>query len=800
MRVPLDWLRDYVRFDVEPHVLAHDLTMLGTKIESVDLGTPGFEGVFVGKVLECRKHPHADKLTLCQVAVGDEELSIVCGAPNVRPGLTVAVARPGARLAGDLRIRKSKIRGETSEGMICSARELGLGEDRDGILELDAALASGATFTAGARGAVLEAEITPNRPDCLALLGVAREVAALYEQPLRLPPVWAEPARRRERAPLRVEIEAPEDCGRYFGRALRGVQIAASPPWLQERIVALGLEPINNVVDVTNYVLFETGQPIHAFDLAALRGGRLLVRRGRAGETLQTLDGVERRLEDILVIADGEGPVALAGIMGGLGSAVRASTADLFLEAAYFRPDLVRSGRRRLGLDTDASYRFERQTDIEAVRWVMDRVTHLLLEVAGGEVREASEDVYPRQPAPRRLRLRAERASLVVGVTLEAERCAALLRRLHLDAVARGGSVDVQVPSFRRDLHEEIDLVEEVARMHGYDNIPSDALPPAALQPRPHRRQTLLARLRQLVVGLGYFEVRTSAFMERRDPERLGLGAGDVRRRAVCLRNPIVPTLDTMRTTMLPGMLRVLRHNLNRESTSLRLAAVDRVFLDLPGDVDGLPQEPERLLLLACGASHPESWGEAARRCDVFDLKGDAEALLEHLGVDTVWSRGYTEPFLDDGVSFLISGSYGVIGGGGGVRAEVLQSFDVEIPVFVLELDVAALEQHLPARRAFRGIPRFPAVKRDLSLVLPRHVAYENVRRVAVEAGGAWLESVHCFDVFEDRSLGEGVRSVGLRLRFRSPERTLLDDMVEPWMDGIVRRLEASLGVRLRTL
>ena len=620
MRIPLEWLRDYVDIPVAPRVLAQGLTMLGTKIERLHVPSVDFDGVQVGKVLERQRHPNADKLSLCRVDVGGEELRIVCGADNVRAGLTVAVARVGARLAGDVKIRKSKIRGEISEGMICSARELGLGEESDGILELDAALQSGAVFTAGggtATGAVLEAEITPNRPDCLALLGIAREVAALYETALKLPPVWEEAGSKRP-APLRVEIESPEDCRRYLGRSFRGVRVAPSPPWLRARLESMGLAPINNVVDVTNYVLFETGQPIHAFDLQKLRRGKIVVRRARAGEKLRGLDGVERTLDaGILVIADGEGPVALAGIMGGADSAVQGTSTDLLLEVAWFRPDLVRNGRRQLGLDTEASYRFERQTDLEAVRWVADRATQLLLDVAGGEVVEATEDAYPLQPAAVRLHLRAARANRLIGMTLTPAEIAALLGRLHIDASAVGAGVDVRVPSFRRDLQDEIDLVEEVARMVGYDNIPSDVVPPAPLLHYTSPRQALLGRLRALMVGLGYFEVRVSAFMERRDPELLGLGEEDPRRRAVCLRNPIVPTLDTMRTTLLPGMLRVLRHNVNRDAPNLRLMAVDRVFQDVRGGEDGLPHETERLVALACGTSHPESWNEPSRPCDV---------------------------------------------------------------------------------------------------------------------------------------------------------------------------------------
>ena len=799
MLVPVRWLRDYVDVPADVRQLAHALTMSGTKIEAVHGAAPDFEGVFVGKVLAAGPHPAADRLSVCRVDVGGEELHIVCGAPNVRAGLTVAVAKVGARLPGGLKIRKSKIRGEPSEGMICSARELGLGEDAGGILELDAALENGADFAAlaaAAGDAVLEAEITPNRPDCLALLGIAREVAALYGGAVRLPAVWSPPGRLAPAA-VPVDIESPRDCRRYIGRVVRGVRIGPSPDWLQARLRAMGSSSINNVVDITNFVLFETGQPLHAFDLDRLRGGRIRVRRARAGEPLTTLDGIDRTLDPgVLVIADAERAVALAGIMGGAETAVSADTRDLLLESAWFEPGLVRSGRRKLGLDTDASYRFERGADLEAARWAADRATQLLIDIAGGSVREAECDAYPAPHEPARVSLRVDRCNLVVGTQLGGEDMATLLRRIELPATLHGGLIEVQVPSFRRDLGAEIDLVEEVARVHGYERIASTTLPPAALAHRANVHETLLGRLRDLAVGLGYFEVRTSAFMDRRDPDRLGLATDDPRRRFVRVANPIVTHLDTMRTTLLPGMLRVLRHNRNHDQEQLRFAQLDRVFLDVPGPHSGLPSEPERLVLLASGSAEPPAWDRKPRPFDLYDLKGDAEALFADLGVDTRWAYGYTEAFCSESVSFEIAGTYGTIGRGGEVRGEVLQAFDLEPPVHVLEIDVEALERHLPGTRRYREMPRFPAVKRDLSLVVPAEVSYGAVHAAVRAAAGPNLESLQCFDVY--RGDADTARSVGLRLRFRATARTLSDADVTPVIEAIVRELERSLGVRLR--
>lgn len=808
MLIPLRWLREYVDVPEDVRKLAHDLTMSGTKIEAIHGAAPDFEGVFVGKVLEREKHPDADRLSLCKVEVGGETFQIVCGAPNVRAGLTVAVAKVGARLPGDFKIRKSKIRGVTSEGMICSARELQLGGDADGIIELPNDLPSGADFAAlNAGEPVLEAEITPNRPDCLSMLGIAREVVMLYGGMIRMPAAWQEPSGLAA-VQVPVEIEAGADCGRYLARVLDHIKIAPSPAWLVQRLEAAGLHSINNVVDITNYIMLETGQPMHAFDLATLQGPKIIVRRARAGEKLVTLDGVERTLDpSILVIADTGRAVALAGIMGGDATAVRDTTTSLLLEVAYFDPSLIRAGRRRLNMNTDASYRFERQTDIEAVRWVADRATALFVELAGAMVRHATADAMPAPHVPLRLELRTERCNRLVGTALDAKQMAALLDRLALPANPKGDHVVVDVPSFRRDLRAEIDLVEEVARVHGYENIPADVLPPAPMVYRENAQDALYARLRSAVVSMGYFEVRTSAFMEQRDPERLTLAADDPRRRAVRLVNPIVVTLDTMRTSMLPGLLRVLRHNRNHDQEQLRFAALDRVFVDVPGENAGLPTETEQLVLVAAGDAGPLDWSQKSRPYDLYDLKGDADALFGQLGVDTSWVYGYTEPFLEDAASFVVTGTYGAIGRGGAVRDEVLRAFDLDLPAFCLEIDLAALARHVPGARRQRELPRFPAVKRDLSLAVPAGVTYGQVHAAASTAAGPHLESAQCFDVFTGKEVrggeqaGPGAaaeRSIGIRLRFRDPDRTLTDAQVAPVLDKIVRHLAESLQVTLR--
>jgi len=798
MRVPLSWLGEYIELPDDAQQLAHDLTMSGTNIEAIETSSKEFEGVYVGKVVERRQHPNADRLSLCKVVLGDEELSIVCGAPNVRAGLTVAVAKVGARLPGDLKIRKSKIRGEVSYGMICSASELGMGQEHDGILELDDALESGLDFheVMPPGETFFEAEITPNRPDCLALFGIAREVAALYGSALRRPPVWeGTPALA---AVVPVELEDTQDCRRYLGRVIRNVTVAESPDWLKQRLLSMGLEPINNIVDITNYVLFETGQPIHAFDLDHLRGSKIMVRRARPGEKLTTLDGTDRKLDpDILIIADAEGPVAIAGVMGGLASMVQNDTKHLLLEAAWFSPERVRSGRRKLGIDTDASYRFERRADIEAVQWAADRATQLFVEIAGGEVTEQTSEAYPLRYETPTLTVRASRVNQLIGSTLDSQAIAALLQRLQLEATVTGDRVVVRIPSFRRDLKAEIDLIEEVARIHGYEKIPDNALPAAPLQPQSNPLDETMRRWRNAVVARGYFEVRPSVFMDQRDPDRLQLKADDVRRKTVRVRNPLVTALDTMRTTLLPGVLQVMKYNRNHGQESVRLLQLDRVFFNKPGPLAGLPTESERMLVAACGKVRPPTWGEKARLYDFYDLKGDLESLFEELSVDSVWTWGYTQPFLEESTSFVVSGGYGDIGFGGEVSEAVRKAFDVEVPVFIFDLDVGVLDKMSRGCTQFEELPRFPAVKRDLSLVVPQSVTYQQVVGVVKQSGGAHLETAQCFDVFheEDR---ENSRCIGLRLRFRSPDRTLTDDMVDPQIKKILRKLQGSLQVALR--
>jgi phenylalanyl-tRNA synthetase beta chain len=500
----------------------------------------------------------------------------------------------------------------------------------------------------------------------------------------------------------------------------------------------------------------------------------------------------------VLVIADAKGAVALAGIMGGDSTAVRDTTQSLLLEAAYFDPGVVRAGRRKLGMNTDASYRFERQADLEAAGWAADRATQLFVELCGAEVRHHAADVAPGETAPVQLALRVERCNRLVGTTLDAKSIAALLTRLELPATPERDRVTVRVPSFRRDLRAEIDLVEEAARMHGYQNIPGDVLRPVPPIIEANTHETFLKRLRDLSVALGYHEVRTSAFMEKQDPDRLGVPADDARRRAVRIANPIVPTLDTMRTSLLPGMLRVLRHNRNHDQEALRFAQVDRVFVDVPGPLAGLPTEIETLAWVAAGDAAPHGWAEKPRAYDLYDLKGDVDALLGHLGVDTQWAYGYTEPFWDDAASFVVSGTYGAIGRGGAVREVVLRAFDLEASAFALEIDVAMLERHLPATRRQRELPRFPAVKRDLSLDVPAGVTWAQVHTAATAAAGPHLESLQCFDVFTGATGARGERSLGLRLRFRDAGRTLTDADVAPALERVVRRLADEYKVKLR--
>jgi phenylalanyl-tRNA synthetase beta chain len=768
-----------------PHELAERLAMLGAPVdEVVDLGAQ-IGDVVIARVEEVRPHPNADKLRLCTVdAGGEQRLQVVCGAPNVEAGGLYPFAPIGATLPGGLEIKKARLRGEASEGMLCSTRELGLGRDHAGLMTLRGDFAPGANFrqSLGLDDYLLVVDVTPNRGELLSHLGVARELAPRGEDGIELPkfpddrghacPVTSG-RRERDVAGIDVEIQDDQGCTRYMGAVVRGVTVGPSPEWLATRLRAIGVRPINNVVDATNYVLHELGQPIHAFDLALLRGGRVEIRGARAGERLTTLDGVERVLEPTdVVIADGERAIALAGVMGGGNSEVSESTTDLFIEVALFDPRAVRRTARRLGLNTDASHRFERSVDPEGQPPAMHRVIELILAVAGGQA-VGAVDLCPHPFERHKVGVREERVEKVLGVPITAKEIRDLLEPIGFEVNTRPRPMRVLVPGFRPDVTSEIDVIEEVARRRGYGSFPEAMRPFRPTSVPEHASIAVERRMRDLLVRWGFLESVTAGFAAETP-------------NAVPLLNPLSAEEGFLRTTLLPGLLRRLEHNLAHGVRDVRLFEIGTVFA--PAADGGLPREERRVAAAFTGASRPPHWSGPAPDWDEWDLKG----LMDELAAEH--ARATVEAA--DG-AFVLSVDGGSVGNGRVAAEGEVDAPAWAGPVFVLEV---RLPDAAASRRAvtYQPLPVHPGSERDLALLVPTGTMGAEVSSTIREAAGALLEEVYPFDLYEGKGIPEGTRSLAFRLRFRAPERTLTDAEVDGAVSRVLSALEERHGVRRR--
>lgn len=803
MRVPLDWLAEWI--DLPPReLLVQKLTSAGLEIEEVLESGPDFAGLLVGRVLSCEKHPNADKLSLCAVDAGGEALSIVCGAPNVAAGQWVAVAPRGSVLPGGQRIKRAKIRGVESNGMICSAAELGIGEDHDGILVLEdgPALAPGAPLRAALGGSsVLDLEITPNRGDWLSMLGIAREVRANFGGALREPNCQVKESGAPGGAPA-IAIADAQNCHRYAARVVRDVAVAPSPDWLADRLKAAGIRPQSNVVDVTNFVMLEFGQPLHAFDLARLRGG-VQVRRAAHGETLQTLDGQQRELHGSdLVIADEEGAIAIAGVMGGARSEVRAETRHVLLESAHFAAASVRRTAKRLGMQSDASYRFERGVDSGGQLRALNRAAKLLAELAGGRVCPGVAEARG-QAAPQagEIRLDPGRVNQLLGTALSPGSIVKLLERVDVKCRSADGegALHCTPPPWRNDLHIWEDLAEEVARIHGYDEIP-ETLPPceAAGITLPPRR-AIRERLRSGLAAAGLSEVMTPPWCAESEADGLRLAAEDLRRRLPRLRNPIHAERPFLRGQLVGSLLRVARLNLNRQAGPLRCFEISRVHrAAVPGEGD-LPAEPMEAVALIASPVDDELWDSAAPA--FFQLKGVAERLLAGLHLPARFrdcAEGEAEPFLHPGAAgeFTVRGQR--VAALGELHPGTAAHFEVERGLALLILDVDALDSARPAPPRYRAVPRHPRVQRDLALLLDCETPAGEVARAIREAGGDSLADVAIFDRYAGRGVPAGKLGLGFRLQFQRADRTLQESEVAAATGRVLRRLQKQFGAELR--
>lgn len=794
MKFSVAWLKQWVDLDLGGEELADELTAAGLEVDTVEPVAGAFTGVVVGEIVACAPHPDADKLKLCQVDDGSgEPLQVVCGAPNAREGLKMPFARVGAELdggdKGPFKIGKAKLRGVESFGMCCSARELGLSDDHGGLLELPADAGVGDDFRAWLEldDHAIDLELTPNRADCLGIKGLSRDVAAITDSAWR--PLAVGPVAPSLEDRLDIELLDPEDCPRYVGRVLRGIDpTAPSPLWMQEALRRSGIRSISAVVDATNYVLMELGQPMHAFDLDRLQGG-ISVRRGRAGETLTLLDGKEVDLDEhLLAICDATGPVALAGIMGGLDSGVTDGTTNVLLESAWFRPATIMGKARDLGLHTDASHRFERGVDPQGQVEAMERITGLLLEICGGEagpllVAETPEHL----PTPGAVELRLDRLNRVLGSDLDRDTVEGILRRLGMDVTATEAGWRAVAPSSRFDIAIEEDLIEEVARIHGYDQLPA-ALPSGELTlPDLSETRVPLDGVRDALCAAGYQEAITYAFVDRGVLEQLHLAEG-----ALPLANPISSDMDVMRTALLPGLLKALGRNLRYQQERVRLFETGKAFLQ-GESLD----EIERVAAVACGPALPEQWGEAKRGVDFFDVKGDLERLLAlRGGAGDVRFEPSERPWLHPGQSadVLIDGQ--VRGWVGALHPACQKALDLKAKVFAFEVDLEGiLNREVPSAK---NISSYPSVRRDLAFLVPEDVRFDQIDALARELAGTLLTDLNIFDQFSGQGVEKGYKSLAIGLILQDVSSTLTDEVVDSVVDRVVKGLESRLEAQLR--
>jgi len=810
MKVTFNWLKQYVEFDWSPAELAERLTMLGLEVENVQKLEGEFEGVVVAQVVTKDKHPNADKLNVCRVNDGQGERQIVCGAQNFKAGDKVPLILPGFSLPAKpgeapLLIKVGKIRGVESLGMMCAPQELGLGDEVSGLLILREDARVGQPFSEylGRTGTdmVYDLEITPNRPDLNSVIGIAREISAVTGNPLRLPEVNLTEASGRVADAVAVRIEDAELCPRYTARVIRGVKVAASPDWLRHALEKVGVRSINNVVDVTNYVMLETGQPLHAFDYHLLAKSAanglptIVIRPAAEGEKFITLDGQERALtRQMLLIADETKAVALAGVMGGQNSEINPNTVDVLIESACFKPQNIRATSRKLDLRTESSYRYERGADIGICDWASQRAAQLILATAGGKLARGLVDAWPQPFAPRQITLRHAQCDAVLGVAIPAAQQTQFLQRLALKVEAGPAgeppATTFGVPSFRVDLKREIDLIEEVARLYGVDKIP--ATPPrGAVGAHPHDAvHDQLANVRRILTGLGLYEAQGQTLVSD-VVARLTHGSA-----LVPLSNPLSSDMNVLRPSLLPGLLAALRHNVSRKINDLALFEVGRVFLES----EGQRREERRVALALTGQRHPLFWSgeEREARFDISDLKGLLEEFLEQFGVrgmNYVRRPESTALFLESATVHL--GRF-QLGEFGLLLPSLARQHDLRDAVLLAELNLDLLLARRNPNKSFRPLPAFPAIRRDIAMILPAATTHESILQVIKQAKPANLEAVELFDVFRGKNVPAGQKSMAYAFTYRHADRTLTDAEVNAVHDKLVVHLKQRLQATVR--
>ncbi len=793
MKISYNWLKEYIDIDLSVDELAQKITDAGLEVEEIVAPPVIDDAVVVGYVESIEKHPDADKLNICSVNVGHEIRQIVCGAPNVKAGQTVPVAGVGAKLPVGIKIKKAKIRGVTSFGMICSREELGLESHSEGIWPLDTDMAIGEPlqrFLEKKQDYILDLFITPNRADCFSHIGIAREIAAFTGKNVKLPPLsFVEKKSPATQDLIDVEIEYPKGCPRYAARVIQDVTIGESPEWLKTKLESIGQRSINNVVDITNFILNELGQPLHAFDYDQVEGHKIIVKKSSPGQKFTTLDSKERILpENTVMICDTEKPVAIGGIMGGLNSEVTSQTKTILLESAYFNPVNIVTSCRKLGLISDASQRFEKGTDYDQVIYALDRAAQLIAEVAGGTLCKGFVDVYPEPLHPPVIPFEPGRVNRILGTALDDAEIMTLLKSVKIIKTEKGMST----PSYRTDLKEDIDLIEEVARLKGYDNLPTSTVEPVSIEQMPKKNDMHLARMRTALLETGLQEIFTNSMVSK------AAGALEKNQQPVAILNPISDDLSTMRTTLLHGCLSVIGHNVKRNMPDLRLFELGRVFYSKGENV--IPEQPIHCAIAITGNAEPGHWSNPKPlKVDFFDLNGIIETYFEKLLLDRLEFVSYSnQSKFDAHQAVQIRYNNKIIGEAGKVDSSIIKTYGFEKDVYFAELNASLLETLIKDSIKYKTIAKFPSSERDLAFIVDKNLPAAELLNFIKKQGGKILKDVSVFDLYSGDKVDAGKKSIAFRLSFQSDIKTLNDKEIDRIFKKIIQQAEKNYSAVLR--
>ena len=800
MLVSVNWLKDYVDIDVPVDEFCDRMILSGSNIETVEKMGDSFSKIQVGKIVKITPHPNADKLVVCQLDVGEGELlQIVTGAPNVFEGATVPVIRNGGLLPDGTRIKKSKLRGEVSNGMLCSAAEMGYDDKvisldiRDGIWILDDSLVPGTDIKEALEleDSVVDFEITPNRPDCLSMIGMAREAAAVFGSTLKYPDVSAEHEEGDVRDYVSVEIRRPDLCPRYTARVIKDVKIGPSPWWMQKRLMHGGMRPVNNIVDITNFVMMEYGQPLHAFDISNVIGGKIIIDTAKDGDHFTTLDGTERELDSsMLMIHDTEREIAVAGVMGGLNSEIKADTTTVILESANFNGDSVRLTSKKLGLRTEASGRYEKGIDANLCSAAADRVCRLIELLGCGTVVGGIVDEYPEIHEPKPLDVRVSRINHILGTGLSGDEMVAIFRSLEMEADQKDDIITVTPPTVRQDLMIEEDYSEEVARIYGYDKLP-ETLPGGGSAAAMTEEESIRKRTRSILNSYGLDEILTYSFVSPSSIEKVNVSETDLmHRNFVKIINPLGEENSVMRTMLIPNMMDVLAKNYAQGNKEVGMFEIGKIFNDSQINCDGQPVEAEDLCIAFYGGDG-----------DFYQLKGYVQGLLDKLGIPDVEytaEKGLATYHPGRCANIIANGE--LIGTMGEIRPDVSERYGIDEDVYLCELLFSAVMRQTDTELIYTPLPKYPAVTRDIAVLVDEEVTIAQMEQIIKEQGGSILESVSLFDVYRGKQIEEGKKSVAFALVYRDPDRTLNDEEVSQQQEKVVAGLEIQCGAELRKI